>query len=141
MVSAGVELARILFAGSDVLCLDEPTNHLDIDAKQWLLGFLRQYRGALSSLVTISNSSTRQSLALATLDRPNEGDTGHLIEYRGTYTQYVSARAEDERRQAKLAAQQEREIARMQSCRSFRSEGDKGRNGSQHGEANRPPRI
>ena len=48
------------------------------------------------------------------LDRPNEGDTGHLIEYRGTYTQYVSARAEDERRQAKLAAQQEREIARMQ---------------------------
>ena len=42
-----VELARILFAGSDVLCLDEPTNHLDVDAKDWLMGFLRQYRGAL----------------------------------------------------------------------------------------------
>ena len=28
-----VELARILFAGSDVLLLDEPTNHLDVDAK------------------------------------------------------------------------------------------------------------
>ena len=28
-----VELARILFAGSDVLLLDEPTNHLDTDAK------------------------------------------------------------------------------------------------------------
>ncbi|MEN9801282.1 MAG: hypothetical protein RLZ37_407, partial [Actinomycetota bacterium] len=42
-----VELARILFAGSDVLLLDEPTNHLDIDAKTWLLQFLRQYRGAL----------------------------------------------------------------------------------------------
>ena len=27
-----VELARILFAGSDMLLLDEPTNHLDIDA-------------------------------------------------------------------------------------------------------------
>ena len=36
-----VELARILFAGSDVLCLDEPTNHLDVDAKEWLMGFLR----------------------------------------------------------------------------------------------------
>ncbi len=36
-----VELARILFAGSDALLLDEPTNHLDIDAKTWLLGFLR----------------------------------------------------------------------------------------------------
>ena len=42
-----VELARILFAGSDVLLLDEPTNHLDIDAKAWLMGFLRDYRGAL----------------------------------------------------------------------------------------------
>ena len=36
-----VELARILFAGSDVLLLDEPTNHLDADAKDWLLRFLR----------------------------------------------------------------------------------------------------
>ena len=109
-----VELARILFAGSDVLCLDEPTNHLDIDAKQWLLGFLRQYRGALlvisHDLELLDEAITR----VLHLDRPNEGDTGHLIEYRGTYTQYVSARAEDERRQAKLAAQQEREIARMQ---------------------------
>ena len=109
-----VELARILFAGSDVLCLDEPTNHLDIDAKQWLLGFLRQYRGALlvisHDLELLDEAITR----VLHLDRPNEGDTGHLIEYRGTYTQYVSARAEDERRQAKLAAQQDREIARMQ---------------------------
>ena len=109
-----VELARILFAGSDVLCLDEPTNHLDIDAKQWLLGFLRQYRGALlvisHDLELLDEAITR----VLHLDRPNEGDTGHLIEYRGTYTQYVSARAEDERRQAKLAAQREREIARMQ---------------------------
>ncbi len=109
-----VELARILFAGSDVLWLDEPTNHLDIDAKQWLLGFLRHYRGALlvisHDLELLDEAITR----VLHLDRPNEGDTGHLIEYRGTYTQYVSARAEDERRQAKLAAQQEREIARMQ---------------------------
>jgi ATPase subunit of ABC transporter with duplicated ATPase domains len=42
-----VELTRILFAGSDMLLLDEPTNHLDVDAKTWLLGFMRDYRGAL----------------------------------------------------------------------------------------------
>src|SRR6202044_120544 len=42
-----VELARILFGGSDVLLLHEPTHHLDIDARNWLLGFLRTYRGAL----------------------------------------------------------------------------------------------
>ena len=42
-----VELSRILFAGSDVPLLAEPTNHLDVDAKNWLMGFLRSYRGAL----------------------------------------------------------------------------------------------
>ncbi|HEX2562483.1 MAG TPA: ATP-binding cassette domain-containing protein, partial [Acidimicrobiales bacterium] len=42
-----VELARILFAGSGLLLLDEPTNHLDNDAREWLFGFLRSYRGAL----------------------------------------------------------------------------------------------
>ncbi len=42
-----LELARILFAGSDLLLLDEPTNHLDVDAKTWLMKFLAGYRGAL----------------------------------------------------------------------------------------------
>ena len=109
-----VELARILFAGSEVLCLDEPTNHLDIDAKEWLLGFLRGFRGALlvisHDLDLLDEAITR----VLHLDRPGEADTGHIVEYRGTYSQYVSARAEDERRRARTAAQQERELARMQ---------------------------
>src|SRR5215470_2918760 len=33
-----VELARILFGGTDTLILDEPTNHLDVDARDWLSG-------------------------------------------------------------------------------------------------------
>ncbi|MDH4172035.1 MAG: ATP-binding cassette domain-containing protein, partial [Acidimicrobiia bacterium] len=35
-----VELARILFAETDVMLLDEPTNHLDLDAKAWLMDYL-----------------------------------------------------------------------------------------------------
>ncbi len=109
-----VELARILFAGSDVLCLDEPTNHLDIDAKTWLMGFLRQYRGALlvisHDLDLLDEAITR----VLHLDRATETATGNVVEYKGTYSQYVGARAEDERRLAKQAAEQDREIARMQ---------------------------
>ncbi len=109
-----VELSRILFAGSDVLCLDEPTNHLDVDAKMWLLGFLRQYRGALlvisHDLELLDEAITR----VLHLDRPTESAVGEVIEYKGTYTQYITARAEDERRRAKQAAQQDKEIARMQ---------------------------
>jgi ATPase subunit of ABC transporter with duplicated ATPase domains len=109
-----VELARILYAGSDVLLLDEPTNHLDADAKAWLLKFLRQYRGAL---VVISHDLDLLDEAITRvlhLDRAGEEDLGHLVEYRGTYSQYLANRARDEERQAKVAAAQAKEIDRLQ---------------------------
>ncbi len=109
-----VELSRILFAGSDMLLLDEPTNHLDIDAKTWLLNFLRSYKGALlvisHDLDLLDEAITR----VLHLDRPDEDDTGHVVEYRGTYTQYKRARAEDEARLAKKAVMQAKEVARLQ---------------------------
>jgi ATPase subunit of ABC transporter with duplicated ATPase domains len=109
-----VELARILFAGSDVLLLDEPTNHLDLDAKAWLMGFLRSYRGALlvvsHDLELLDEAITR----VVHLDRPSEDGSGRIVEYRGSYSQYVEARAKDEARQAKLAAAQSKEIARLE---------------------------
>jgi ATPase subunit of ABC transporter with duplicated ATPase domains len=110
-----VELARILFAGSDLLLLDEPTNHLDVDAKQWLMGFLRTYRGALlvisHDLDLLDEAITR----VLHLDRADEDATGTLVEYRGTYSQYVAARRRDEERLAKLAVAQAKEIERLQT--------------------------
>jgi ATPase subunit of ABC transporter with duplicated ATPase domains len=110
-----VELARILFAGHDLLLLDEPTNHLDNDAREWLLGFLRAYRGALivisHDLELLDESITR----VLHLDRPGESDVGELTEYKGTYSQYKVARAADEERRAKVAARQQAEIARLQT--------------------------
>ena len=110
-----VELARILFAGSDVLLLDEPTNHLDIDAKAWLLQFLRAYRGALlvisHDLDLLDEAITR----VLHLDRPDEDGVGVLVEYKGTYSQYRAARAADEERTARKAVLQAKEIARLQT--------------------------
>jgi len=110
-----VELSRILFAGSDVLLLDEPTNHLDIDAKNWLLGFMRNYRGALlvisHDLELLDEAITR----VLHLDRPGEENLGNLVEYKGTYTQYKTSRAKDEERLIKQASLQTKEIARIQA--------------------------
>jgi ATPase subunit of ABC transporter with duplicated ATPase domains len=102
-----VELARILFAGSELLLLDEPTNHLDVDAKQWLMGFLRTYRGAL---LVISHDL---ELLDASITRVLHLDDGELIEYKGTYSQYLAARAADEERRARLASRQSAEITRL----------------------------
>jgi len=109
-----IELARILFAGSDMLLLDEPTNHLDIDAKTWLLNFLRNYKGALlvisHDLELLDEAITR----VIHLDRPDEDDTGMVYEYRGTYSQYKRSRAEDEARAEKKAMMQAKEVNRLQ---------------------------
>ena len=102
-----VELARILFAGSDLLLLDEPTNHLDTDAKTWLMKFLRGYRGALlvvsHDLVLLDEAITRV-LHL---------DGRSLIEYKGTYSQYRTARKLDEARLTKISLRQQSEIKRL----------------------------
>ena len=110
-----VEISRILFAGSDLLLLDEPTNHLDSDAKEWLLGFMRTYRGALlvisHDLDLLDEAITR----VLHLDRYDDASLGTLEEYKGTYSQYVVARAQDEVRLAKVAQRQVKEIDRLQT--------------------------
>ena len=109
-----VELARILFAGSDLLLLDEPTNHLDSDAKEWLLEYMRRYRGGLlvisHDLDLLDEAITR----VIHLDRGGHDDTGTMYEYKGTYSKYLSQREADEERRRKEAAGRAKEVERLQ---------------------------
>jgi len=102
-----VEIARMLFADPDLLLLDEPTNHLDSDAKSWLMGFLRDYQGAV---IVVSHDL---SLLDTSITRVLHLDAGGLIEYRGTYSQYQAAREREEKRLTSLAQRQEAEIKRL----------------------------
>ncbi len=104
-----VELGRILFAGSELLLLDEPTNHLDTDAKQWLTSFLRSYRGAL---LVVSHDLDLLDEAIT---RVLHLDDGELTEYRGTYSQYLVARAADEERLRRTVAREQSEITRLRT--------------------------
>ena len=102
-----LELARILFAGSELLLLDEPTNHLDVDAKTWLMKFLGTYRGAL---LVVSHDLV---LLDASITRILHLEDAGLTEYRGTYSQYRESRRQDEIRLAKLSERQQHEIKRL----------------------------
>jgi ATPase subunit of ABC transporter with duplicated ATPase domains len=102
-----VELARILFGGTENLVLDEPTNHLDNDAKQWLMSFLRAYRGAL---LVVSHDLELLDQAITKVLHLDDAD---LREYKGTYSQYLDARAKDEDRLRRIAARQQAEMGRL----------------------------
>ena len=104
-----IEIARVLFAESDVLLLDEPTNHLDVDAKGWLMTFLRGFRGAL---LVVSHDLDLLDTAIT---RVLHLQDGQLTEYRGTYSQYRKARAAEEARLERTGQRQEAEIRRLSS--------------------------
>ena len=71
--------------------------------------------------------------------RPDEDAVGTLVEYKGTYSQYLAARAADEERLAKLAARQDKEIARLQTLVDrFGAKATQGGDGAQHREARSP---
>ena len=102
-----VEMARVLFSEPLVLLLDEPTNHLDVDAKTWLMSFLRNYRGAL---IVVSHDL---ELLDSAITRVLHLSSARLTEYRGTYSQYQKARKQEEARLGKLAERQQQEIQRL----------------------------
>ena len=103
-----VELARVLFAETDILILDEPTNHLDLDAKAWLMDFLAGYGGGLlvvSHDLPLLDEAITSVLAL---------DNGSIEPYRGNYSYYVEER--DRRREQRIRERkhQDAKIARLE---------------------------
>ncbi len=110
-----VELARILFAETDILLLDEPTNHLDLDAKAWLVQFLAAYRGGLlvvSHDLPLLDESITSVLAL---------DDGTVETYRGTYSEYLTERDKRRAQRIRERRHQDQKIAQLEeTIRRFR---------------------
>ncbi len=103
-----VELARVLFAETDVLILDEPTNHLDLDAKAWLMEFLAGYSGGLlvvSHDLPLLDASITSVLAF---------DGGTLEPYRGNYSYYTAERTRRRAQRLRERKHQDEKIARLE---------------------------
>jgi ATPase subunit of ABC transporter with duplicated ATPase domains len=114
-----VELARILFAASDVgpsgrsdtiLLLDEPTNHLDADSINWLRGFLKAHDGGLvviSHDVELLDEVVNKVWFL-------DATRGELDHYNMNWKRYLEARATDEKRRRRERANAEKKAAALQ---------------------------
>jgi ATPase subunit of ABC transporter with duplicated ATPase domains len=104
-----LELARLLYAGGDLLILDEPTNHLDVDAKAWVMQFLRNTRG---TVVVVSHDI---GLLDDAIDRVFALEGGRLDVYRGTYTRFLEQRAARETQRAKEARLYREKVAQLRA--------------------------
>ncbi len=104
-----VELARILFAETDVMLLDEPTNHLDLDAKAWLVDFLAAYRGGL--LVVSHDLPLLDEAITSVLAVENQ----QLEAYRGNYSNYLVERERRRQQRQRERRHQDEKIAQLES--------------------------
>ncbi|MBD3348962.1 MAG: ATP-binding cassette domain-containing protein, partial [Candidatus Eisenbacteria bacterium] len=103
-----IALAKLLLAGPTVLLLDEPTNHLDLESIIWLEEYLASYPGAL---VLVSHD---RAFLDRIVDRISELGVEGLVDYHGSYSEYVKQR--EKRREVLMATrrQQEQKIAHLQ---------------------------
>lgn len=100
-------ISRLLLEEPDLLILDEPTNHLDLQATEWLESWIRQYTGAV---LLISHDRT---FLQNTAQRVMELRNGKIKSYPGDFSQFIKLKAEEEARQAEVAAKQTAEIAKL----------------------------
>lgn len=102
-------LARVLYSDPDLLLLDEPTNHLDEEAIRWLGDYLKKFKGAgivISHQQEFLDKFCQRTFYLNPIS--------HKLEiYKGNYSFFLNLKGKMEEQQAKLAARQEKEIARL----------------------------
>jgi ATP-binding cassette, subfamily F, member 3 len=103
-----VELARLLLQKPDLLILDEPTNHLDIEAREWLLEFLKGFEGGV-----LLTSHDRYFLD-ALVSRILELELGRLEVYHGNYTYFEGEKVVRRERLKTSYERQQKELERHQ---------------------------
>ncbi|MDB6140903.1 MAG: transporter related protein, partial [Verrucomicrobiaceae bacterium] len=102
-------LARLLVQQPDLLLLDEPTNHLDLESLLWFQEYLKGYPGAILMIShdrEFLNQLTNSILEIA---------RSKVIRYRGNYDAYVTEKAAREVQLEGAYANQQREVAKLQT--------------------------
>lgn len=78
------KLALSLVQSSNLLILDEPTNHLDLKTTDWLIDYIRNYKGAV---IVVSHD---RHFIDQTVTRVIEIEDGSSSLYEGNYSFYVA---------------------------------------------------
>lgn len=105
-----IGLAGVLLKGADVLLLDEPTNNLDLAAILWLERFLVETKAACLLVCHDRRFVDRIVSRVYEIDWFDH----NLIEYTGTYSDYLENQAKKAAKAQELYELQQVEIVRLE---------------------------
>ncbi len=103
-----IELAKILLSDPDLIMLDEPTNHLDIDSLQWLIDFLKSFKG---SLVIVSHD---KFFVNCVTNKTLEIFNRKLSFFNGNYDAYIKFKEERDETLNNQFKNQQKQIASLE---------------------------
>ena len=101
-----VAFARLLYSNPEIILLDEPTNHLDEDSKNYIINYLKNYKGTvlvISHDIEFLDQVTTKTLFI---DKRNKS----FNFYDGNYSKFMKVQTEREKnllRQAEIQQQEE----------------------------------
>lgn len=101
--------ARLLFSRADVLLLDEPTNHLDETTRDFVIRYLKNYRGAV---LIISHDADFLNRIIHKVVFINKA-THKIAVYDGNYDTYRQKYEEEKRTRALAVVRQQKEIKKL----------------------------
>lgn len=106
-----VAFAKLLYSKPEIVLLDEPTNHLDKKTKEFVINYLKGYKGSvfvISHDIEFLNQVTTKTLFL-------DKRTKKMELYDGNYNDFQRLHDEREKALLKQAEIQEKEIERLQA--------------------------
>ena len=103
-----IAFARLLYSKPETLLLDEPTNHLDLDTKDYIIEYLKNYKGLI--LVISHDTSFLDEITNKTLYIDKNKKTGTL--YNGSYSKYEKIKKE---REANIAKDRQKKLEKLLS--------------------------
>lgn len=101
--------ARLLYSKPEILLLDEPTNHLDVSTKDFVIKYLKNYKG---SVLIISHDIDFLNRIINKIMYINKA-THKISVYDGDYYIYKKKYAEEQRIREMAIVQQEKEIKEL----------------------------
>lgn len=104
-----IALAKILISQNDILLLDEPTNHLDFDSLEWLISYLKSYKGAL--LIVSHDKHFINCVTNKTL----EIFLKRFYTYNGSYDDYLRFKEERDIQTGQQYIQQQKKLKETQN--------------------------
>ena len=104
-----VAFARLLYSNPEILLLDEPTNHLDLDTKDYIINYLKKYKGlvlVISHDVEFLNEVTTRTLYVDKIK--------HKVElFNGNYKKYLTIKEERDKATLRLHEKQVKEEEKL----------------------------